>query len=60
MILLENITIAVEPENGIYRAYAYNSDGESIASCKSTRDYGAVAGLFETLRNKANDEVARK
>ena len=51
MILFQNLTIAVEKEGDIYRAYAFNSvTEENIASCKCEREGGAIAGLFHDLR----------
>lgn len=58
MILFENLTIAVEKEGDIYRAYAFNSvKEENIASCKCEREGGAVAGLFHDLRIDATNKV---
>jgi hypothetical protein len=54
-ILYENLTIAIDKEGDIYRAYAFNSiTEENVASCKCTRPEGAISGLFEDFRNEAN------
>lgn len=51
MILFENLTIAVEKEGDIFRAYAFNAvTEENIASCKCEREGGAVDGLFHDLK----------
>ena len=51
MILFENLTIAVEKEGDVFRAYAFNAvTEENIASCKCEREGGAVAGLFHNLK----------
>jgi hypothetical protein len=49
MILLNNITIAVEKEGNIYRAYAYNKDEESVAFAKSYDPAIALTELSEKL-----------
>ena len=54
MILYENITIAVDKEGEVWMAYAYDAKTEqNISSCKCTREGGAIAGLFNDLRNEA-------
>lgn len=58
MILFENLTIAVDKEGDVYRAYAFNSVmEENIASCKCEREGGAVAGLFHDLKIDAINKV---
>ena len=58
MILLENLTIAVDKVGDIYRAYAFNSVmEENIASCKCEREGGAISGLFDDLRTYATNKV---
>lgn len=54
MILFENLSIAVDKEGDVSRAYAFNAvTEENIASCKCEREGGAIAGLFNDLRNDA-------
>ena len=61
MILFENLTIAVEKEGDVYRAYAFNSvTEENIASCKCEREGGAVAGLFHDLRTYVINKVGNR
>ena len=61
MILFENLTIAVEKEGDVYRAYAFNSvTEENIASCKCDREGGAIAGLFDDLRTYATNKVENR
>ena len=61
MILFENLTIAVEKEGDLFRAYAFNVvTEESIASCRCERQGGAIAGLFKDLRNIAINKVESK
>jgi hypothetical protein len=61
MILFENLAIAVEKEGDIFRAYAFNAvTEENIASCKCEREGGAIAGLFNDLRNVAINKAESK
>lgn len=58
MLLFENLTIAVDKDGDIFRAYAFNAvTEENIASCKCEREGGAVAGLFHDLRTYAINKV---
>ena len=58
MLLFENLTIAVDKDGDIFRAYAFNSaTEENIASCKCEREGGAIAGLFHDLRIDATNKV---
>ena len=58
MILFENLTIAVNKEDDIYRAYAFNSaTEENISYCKCSREGGAVSGLFHNLKIDAINKV---
>lgn len=56
MILIKNLTIEVEKEGNVYRAYAH-SEGENVSICKSTRINGAVSGLFANLKDVANEKT---
>ena len=57
-ILYENLTIAIDQEDDIFRAYAFNAVTEqNVATCKRSRKDGAVSGLFETLRKDANEKA---
>ena len=58
MLLFENLTIAVDKDGDIFRAYAFNAvTEENIASCKCEREGGAIAGLFHDLRTYAINKV---
>lgn len=50
MILFASITVAVEKEGDIYRAYAYRRNEENIAIAKSFDSGLAISSLFEQLR----------
>jgi len=57
-VLYENLTIAIDQEGDIFRAYAFNAETEqNVATCKCSRKDGAVSGLFETLRKDANNKA---
>lgn len=59
-MLYENLSIAVENEGDVYRAYAFNTvTGQNVATCKCTRLEGAVACIFGELRDDASDMVKR-
>ena len=58
MILFQNLSMAVEKDGDIFRAYAFNSvTEENIASCKCEREGGAISGLFHDLRIHAINKV---
>ena len=57
MNLFENITIKVEQEGDLYRAYAYSATENNIASHKASIQYMAVARLFQDLREIACDKA---
>ncbi len=60
MILFENLTIAVEKEGDIFRAYAFNAVTEqNIKSVKYIDRENAITALFHELGNEAvqNDSV---
>ena len=50
MVLFASITIAVEKEGDVYRAYAYGRNEENIAIAKSFDSGLAISALFEQLR----------
>lgn len=54
MILFENLTIAVEKEGDIFRAYAFNAVTlDNVGYFKADNTEDAVAGLFELLKATA-------
>ena len=56
MVLFASITVAVEKEGDVYRAYAYGRNEENIAIAKSFDSGLAISSLFETLRVMALDK----
>lgn len=50
MVLFASITVAVEKDGNVYRAYAYGRNDENIAIAKSFDSGLAVSSLFEQLR----------
>lgn len=59
MVLFAGITIAVEKEGNVYRAYAYGRNEENIAISKSFDSGLAVSSLFEQLRVIALESEAK-
>lgn len=61
MKLFENITIEVDKEGDIYRAFAYDSaTGENIETVKCDRIGGAIGGIFTELRSIANEKSKKE
>lgn len=56
MVLFASITVAVEKEGNVYRAYAYGRNEDNIAIAKSFDSGLAVSALFEQLRVMALDK----
>ena len=59
MVLFASITIAIEKEGDVYRAYAYGRNEENIAISKAFDSGLAVSSLFEQLRVNALESEAK-
>ena len=58
MILFEKLTIAIEKEGDIFRAYAFNAVTlDNVEYYKADNKEDAVAGLFDILKATAIGKV---
>lgn len=60
IFLYSQISIAVEKEGTVYRAFAYDKRGNNVSSAKAFDSGLAVSGLFENLRNIALETEAEQ